>query len=196
MPGLLLSSPIATARGILNDPDAVRYSAADLLQYANDAIDQLVTLVPMLFYTHVDLACVAGATLQSVPASEAKALININRIKNGNAVTRIDKDALEAYNPGWHLATAAAAKHWMPVDDDPLRFYIYPPAPASQTLDVTYVKIPAEFAVGADTGLPTSLSDAIADYVVGRADSRDSTHVMSGRAAQFMSSFIAKVKGV
>lgn len=196
MPGLLLSSPIATARGILNDPVAVRYSAADLLQYGNDAIDQLVTLVPTLFYSTGELGCTAGETLQSVPTAEAKSLVNVRRIKNGNAVTRIDKDTLEAYDPTWHLATAAAAKHWMPVDDDPLRFHIYPPAPVSQVLELSYVRVPTEYTDSEDTGLPTSLSDAIADYIVARASSRDATHVVSGRVAQFMASFVAKVKGV
>jgi hypothetical protein len=50
MAGLLLSAPIATARGILGDTTATyRYSDADLLQYANDAIDVAVTLKPSLF---------------------------------------------------------------------------------------------------------------------------------------------------
>lgn len=195
MPGLLLSSPIATARGILNDPSAVRYSAADLLIYANDALDQLVALVPTLFYSTGDLPCAVGETLQSVPVDTAKSLLSVRRIKGGGAVRPVDRATLEAYDPSWHLAAAGPAKHWMPVDDDPLRFYIYPPAPAGQVLELSYVRIPGEFSATEDTGLPTYLSDAVADYVVSRAEARDDEHVNSNRAAQFLESFATKVKG-
>jgi len=196
MPGLLLSSPIATARGILNDPDAVRYSADDLSQYANDALDQIVQLVPQHFYSTGEIGCVAGETLQSVPNAEARSLLDVRRIKNGSVVRVTDRATLDAFDPDWNTATPGPARHWMPVADDPLRFLVYPPAPAGQTLVVSYVRIPEEFTDSADTGLPTSLSDAIADYIVARAESRDATHVVSGRVAQFMSSFVAKVKGV
>lgn len=195
MPGLLLSSPIATARGILNDPSAVRYSAADLLTYANDALDQLVMLVPTLFYSTGVLPCTVGETLQSVPTYLAKSLLDVRRISGGAAITRIDKGALDAYDPSWHTTAAGTAKHWMPVDDDPLRFYIYPKAPTGQVIEVSYVRIPGEFTATADTELPTSLSDAVADYIVARAEARDDEHVNSNRAAQFLASFVTKVKG-
>lgn len=195
MPGLLLSSPIATARGILNDPSAVRYSDADLLSYANDALDHLVTLMPTLFYSTGDLPCAAGETLQQVPTYEAKSLLSVRRIKGGGAVRKADKDVLEAYDPDWHLAAAGPAKHWMPVDDDPLRFYIYPKAPAGQVLELSYVRVPGEFAATDDTELPTSLSDAIADYIVSRAESRNDESVLTERAQTFFTSFVSKVRG-
>jgi hypothetical protein len=191
-----LSQPITTARTILHDPDATRYSDADLLQYANDALDQMVTLAPHLFNTEGEVECVAGKTLQSVSYADAHALVEVRKVKHGNVVTPTDRATLDAYEPDWHNPDDAdLAVHWMPVANDPVRFLIYPAAPANQILEVIYTRIPQEYAAGDDTGLPATYSDAIADYIVHRAESRDDEHINANRAAQSLASFIGKVKG-
>ena len=192
--GLKLEDPIATARGIISDRDAdYRVSDADLLQYANDALDAAIPLRPSLFYTEGEVACEVGKALQSVSYDDAHALVQVTRIKNGAAVTETDRATLEVFLPGWMTASAAAAEHWMPVVDDPMRFYVYPPAPAAQVLEVIYILIPPEFAADEDTGLPKTIEPAIADYIVGMAESRNDEDVNSGRAAQFLASFSARL---
>lgn len=193
---LKLEAPINTAIGILNDIGSVRYSRADLLQYANDALDQLVTLAPALFNTEGEVECVPGETIQSVSYSDAHALVAVRRVKNGRAVTACDRASLDAYDPDWHdAAKAGEAKNWMPIDGDPIRFLISPPAPGNQVLSIIFTRIPGEYGEGDDTDIPETYSDAIADYIVGRSESRDDDHVNSNRAAAFMASFVAKVKG-
>jgi hypothetical protein len=192
--GLQLSAPIATARGILNDPNATRYSQADLLQYANDALDHIVKVIPQLFYVYDDFTCVEGS-LQSLSFDNSVALVDVKRVQNGNVVTRSDVSILDEFSPAWRSGPAGAAKHWMPFGDDPRRFLVYPPAPANQVLEVLRVAVPLEFGENADTWLPTQLSDAISDYIVYRAESRDDEYVNSNRAAQFFTSFVGKLKG-
>lgn len=195
--GLQLSAAIATARGIMQDTDSTgyRYSDADLLQYANDALDVLVKLTPHLFYTDGDVACIKDSAMQAVSYDDAARLVEVRRIKGGNAVLPCDRATLDAYSPGWQSAASGAAVNWMPVADDPMRFLISPPAPAGQILEVLYVRVPPEYTSGQDTGLPTTMSDPIADYVAARAEQRDAEHVLSERAAQLMTSFVAKAKG-
>lgn len=194
---MTLAQPIAIARGILNDTDAAayRYSDADLLRYANDALDQLVVLAPQLFHTEGEVQCVGGKTVQAVGFGDAQSLVSVRRVKNGNAVTPTDRATLDAFNPGWHNGTAAAAIHWMPIDNNPVGFLIYPPPPLGQVLEVTYVRIPPEYGVNDVTELPTTLEDPVADYIVARAEGRDDEHVNSQRAAMFAGSFVAKIKG-
>lgn len=192
--GLQLTVPIATARGILNDADAARYSAADLLQYANDALDQLVVLVPQEFQATMNHVCVAGA-LQILPLATALALVSVNRVTGAGAIHPTDKDTLDRYDPAWQFGTAGAAANWMPFVNDPRRFYLSPPSAVAQSVEVTYIAVPAEYALTADTGLPTNYGDAITDYVVYRAESRDDEFVVSARAQAFMQSFVTKVKG-
>jgi hypothetical protein len=195
MAGLQLSTPIATARTILNDPDVVRYSAADLLGYANDCLDVLAARVmPALFYADTTLTCAAGVE-QELPVATALSLVRVNHVVGGNALTAAERSDFDSFMPSWRNATAAAALNWMRVDGHPRRFLVYPPADTSQQLDVTYVAVPGEYTVSEDTGLPTVLADAIADYIVYRAESRDDEHVNSNRAAQFLASFVQKVGG-
>lgn len=194
--GLQLTTPVSTARTILNDADATRYSAADLLLYANDALDQLVALAPELFYTDGTHACTAATVDQTLSFATARALVKVNKVQGGNVVTPADLSALDEFDPSWRSATAAAAVNWAPKHEHPLKFMIHPPAPANQTLEITYVAVPSEYGLTDDTGLPATLADAIADYIVARSESRDDEHVVSARATQFMASFVAKVRGL
>jgi len=193
--GLQLNAAITTARGILGDTDATgyRYSDADLLQYANDALDVLVKLAPHLFYTDGDVACIEDSAMQAVSYDDAASLVEVRRIKGGNAVLPCDRATLDAYSPGWQSAASGAAVNWMPVADDPMRVLISPPAPAGQVLEVLYVRVPPEYTSTQDTGLPTTCSDMIADYIINRAESRDAEHVLAERAQAFGQSFINKL---
>lgn len=193
---LKLNTSIDTAIGILSDLGSVRYSREDLLQYANDALDQMVTIASHLFNTEGEVECVPDETIQSVSYDDAHALVDIRRVKDGPAVTRADRAALDAYDPNWQSpANAGMAVNWLAIEGDPVRFLVYPPAPTGQVLKIIYTRIPGEYDEGDETDIPETYSDAIADYIVGRAESRDDEHVNSGRAAQFLASFVAKVRG-
>lgn len=192
--GLKLSSAITIARGILADtsPD-YRYPDADLLEYGNGALRALITLKPSLFYTEADVTCATGKALQTAGFDDIDSLVKVQSVKDGNVITRIDRSALDNFSPGWMQMTAGAAQHWMPHADDPFKFYLYPPAPSGQQVTVLYVRVPATYTADQDTGLPESLKEAVTDYIVGMAESRDDEHVNSGRAAQFLSQFSARL---
>lgn len=193
--GLALNTPLATAVQTLNDVGLVAYTEDELVSYGNDAIRTLTTLVPHLFYERGDVSCVTGEAAQSVSFSDALGLVSVDRVKGGDAVHQADKTILDRYSPGWMKATAAPAKNWLPHADSPVRFYVSPPAPANQVLEVTYVALPKTFVVDEDTGLPVTLSPAISDYMTGMAMSKDDEHINAGRAQAFLASFIARVKG-
>ena len=194
--GLKLSSAITIARGILADttPD-YRYSDADLLEYGNGALRSLTTLKPSLLSTEGDVTCATGKALQSIGFADAHALIQVQSVKDGNVITLIDRTVLDSFSPGWMQMTAGAAQHWMPHADDPFKFYLYPPAPAGQQVTVLYVRVPATYTADQDTGLPESLNDAVTDYIVGMAESRDDEHVNTGRATMFLNQFSARITG-
>ena len=117
------------------------------------------------------------------------------RVKSGSALTRFDKAALDAFMPGWMAAAASAAQQWAPNGDDPRRFYLDKPAPAAQVVVVLYVRIPGPYAIDDDTGLPETITEAVADYMVGMAESRNDEAANSGRATQFINQFAARLGG-
>lgn len=188
--GMTLSQPIAIARGILNDRDPdYRYEDTDLLEYGKGAIRAMAVLKSIYLYAQGELACIADKALQTVSFTDAHALVSVDRIKNGNVVLPADKAALDAFMPGWMAATAGPAQNWMPHLDSPVGFWIYPKAPVGQVLEVTFIRIPSIATASTDTGLPETLIEAVADYIVGVAESRDDDHVSSGRSAQFIAQF-------
>lgn len=193
--GLSLQQSIDTARSVLNDPNAVTYTEVDLLQYANDALDAILPIAPQYFYECGDLTCTADSSAQTVTFGDAHSLVSVDRVQNGNAVLPASKAELDRYDTSWMTTTSGPAVNWLPRADSPVRFYLYPPAPAGQILEVTYVRIPSEYTATADTELPETLAAAIADYIVAMAMSRDDEHINANRAQAFLASFAARVKG-
>lgn len=192
--GFRLSAAIAIARGILQDTTPeYRYSDADLLEYGNGALRSLPGIKPSLLYTEGDLTCETDQALQSVSFDDAHSLVAVLRIKDGAALTQFDKASLDAFMPGWMSAASAAAQQWAPNADDPVRFYLNPPAPAGQVLVVIYVRIPGPFTADEDTGLPKTITEACADYIAGYAESRNDEAVNSNRATQFINQFAARL---
>lgn len=197
--GMLFSTPVTTARGILNDtrPSAYRYSTADLLGYCNDALKELVALAPEYFHQEGLLDCEVDSCQQSLPWSDASGLVNILGVVNGNAITPIDRTDLDLFKPAWQSDIASPAVHWMKPDTDRVRFTIYPKAPTGQQIRVVYLRTPSVFGINDDTGLPVTLEPAITDYIVGRAETRDDEHSNTGRAAAHLAMFKARfTKGV
>jgi hypothetical protein len=117
-------------------------------------------------------------------------------IHGGNALTPFDMPTMNAFRPGWRADAEGPAKQWTRKPGDPLRFFIYPKAPASQTLDVSYIRIPLTLGLDdAINEIPAGFLPALVDYVIYRAESADDEHSNSGRAANHYQSFVALIKG-
>jgi hypothetical protein len=189
---------IATARTIYNDADSVLYRKedAELLGYLNDGMREVSGLKPELFMTIGDMECTAGEVEQAVSFADAQALVEVLCIHDSTALTPFDFATLSAFRPGWRTDAAGAAQQWSKLQGDPLRFFIYPKAPASQTLDVRYIRIPTVLALtDVIDEVPEAYIPALVDYVVYRAESADDEHAISGRATSHYQAFVAKVKG-
>lgn len=192
--GFKISSAIAIARGVLNDTEAdYRYSDADLLDYGNGCLRSLPAIKPEWLYTRADLTCAAGAK-QTLSFNNAHSLVRVIGIKGGAALTEFDRAALDAFMPAWASATAAAAQQWAP-GDNPVSFYVNPPSAGGQVLETLYVKVPGPFTIDEDTGLPDTITEAVADYIIGMAEARDDEHVLSARSTQFINQFAARLGG-
>lgn len=196
--GLTLSAPIATSRGILNDPDGVRYSDADLLQYANDALDQMAILVPQEFTENIFHFLTAYQHEQELSAATSVAFVGVVNDGVGAPVTQADLSTLDLFDPGWRtrISGAGRPKHWAPVVGRPRVFAVYPIAPLGTTgIWVRHVAKPGEYAAAADTGVSERFSDAISDYIVYRACLREDETSDRRLADMALNSFIQKVKG-
>lgn len=190
-----LSAAISIARGVLQDADATAYRTSNdrLVEIGNGALRSLASIRPEWFHDNFEFTCAAGALQALTDAYQA--LVDVRRVKGGDAVLPCDQRILDAFMPSWMSASAGAAKNWMPHLNDPRRFMVCPPAPENQVLEVTAVKVPGPYTIEQDTTLPNSITDAVAEYIVGIVEAGDDENVLAQRSAQFMTQFAARVSG-
>ena len=190
---------ITSARYTLNDTVATyRQSDVELLGYVNDGMKEISSIRPDRFTVIGDHLCTVSQCEQSFSAALAQSVVRVVSIKNGAALTPFDMDTMDNFRPSWRADTPAAATQWTSYPGDPLRFFVYPAAPATpQTLSVLYVKSPTTLLIGDSiTEVPVSMQNALIDYVIGRANANDDEHSTSGLAAAEYDAFVAKIKGV
>lgn len=187
---MLVADLITRAVDILQDTTNVRWPAAELIRYLNDGQRQIVLNVPDASITNSTLALAAG-TKQTLPSGGIR-LIDVVRNVSGNAIRIIDRDILDTQIPGWHNETAAATKHYIFDPRDPTHFYVYPPATsASPQVEIIYSSSPSDAVSGGSITLADVYANALLDYVLYRAYSKDAEYAGdSGRAAAAYSSFL------
>ena len=182
---------IVEARKMIGDTRApYRNSDTVLLGFVNQAVKRTALLRPDLFSTFADLICVAGEVRQSAAADSIR-LMEVLQIKSGGALTETSREAMDQNWPSWTSDTAAVATTWMRHPRDPNKFFIYPKAPAVQTLVVEYAQSPAISSSTADNipNLPDVYLPCLVDCVVFLVEMQNDSSVLSKRAELFYKMF-------
>lgn len=181
---------ILEARRLLQDTLApYRYSDSDLLGYVNQTIKRMSLIRPDLFTTVADVALVANQVLQDLPTT-AHRLVEIYNVKNGNAVTEVEREVFERTYPVWRTDPPGIPINFMRHARNPTKFFVYPrPAPNIE-LVVEYSIRPTDYASGDSIDLPDTYFPTVVDGVVFLASSIDDEHVNTGRAKLFLDSFV------
>jgi hypothetical protein len=201
------------ASTILQDDGAVRWTAPELREYLNDGLTELVALKPNARTKTVTLAMVEGPKQELAPEYTMLSRVICNRITgNARAIRALSKrEIMDSQIPGWQehavLPYSAAVTHVIHDLSDPRTFYVVPgnngtgqieavvgaipdpvPAPASNTMDIdAYV---------AEVDVPAIYQNALVDYVLFRAFSKDAGVAGAGqRAVAHFELFKAGVTG-
>lgn len=181
------------ARDTLNDWDstAYRYSDAALLQYANDALGEIALYRPDLFSRTGEIVCAPGEILQRAP-SNALYLLNVLYNRNGPMINKVKREELDRFIPDWPRHPAGETKNWAPYADSPLHFFVYPKPPSGHVIVATWAEILKVYTI--DEACPiVGYDNAIRDYIVFRAETRDDESVNTKRAEAFFSMFKASL---
>jgi hypothetical protein len=102
---------------------------------------------------------------------------------------------LDSISPSWHVATASVnISNYMYDPIDPRVFYVYPPATTLAQLSTVYSAYPTDITEPADNALYTAVSgnisvadifaNALADYILFRAFSKDAESTANASRAQ------------
>lgn len=184
---------------LLQDTGYVRWTAADLIRYLNEAQSATVKKVPAANITITDLTLVEG-TQQTVPAD---AMVLMDVIYNnpagvpGPTIRWVDMDTQNATDPDWRAATAAVTvEEYMYETDDPYVFWVSPPQTAVPTnVRIKYAANPPIIISGGNITLGDEFVNAIIEYMLHRAYSRDVEYAGDdGKAVIHLKQFIRELQ--
>lgn len=178
----------------LNDTTSVRWPVAELVRYLNDGQREVGTYRPDALVSGATHNLVAGSK-QALPANGIKLMdIVRNDSTSSRAIRMTNRQILDAQIPNWHNLTGATEiLHFIYDPRDPLVFYVYPPAAASgAAVYMIYAGTPTAITEPADgstyanvsgnIGVPDIFANALTDYVLYRAYTKDTEY--AGNAAR------------
>ena len=182
---------ITEARRLIQDTKTpYRYSDAVMLGFVNQTLKRMVTIRPDLFAVIGDFTTTANTVLQSCPADSTR-LIEIFQVKNGNAITEVNRATLDRTAPNWQNEEAGQPVNFMRHVRNPNRFFVYPRPEAGVVLVGEYAQTPPDYTPNQEIAYPTdAYFPVVVDGVVFLAESIDNEHVNSGRAKLFQDAFV------
>jgi hypothetical protein len=179
----------------LNDVDQERHTDAKLIEYANDALREMVALRPDIFATDASTTAASGVS-QNISTSGGIHLIDVYAGSGGD-VTEADYDTFRAYNPGWRTTPNGPAEIWMRKPGGRAKgaleteFFLWPPQDGGESIKVCVAAITVIVSVGGTINLPTQYEPAMEAYIIHRCESEDDQHANSGRAVSSYQKFLS-----
>jgi hypothetical protein len=191
---MVLDTVIVEVRQMLQDTNAnvalQRYSDAQLLGFANQALKRIAVLRPDLFAKVAEFTTTAGEVLQTAPSDSIR-IMEVFRVKDGAAVRETNRLTLDQTYPDWANDDPGTCVNWMRHVRNNNRFFIYPKAPSSQVLIIEYSQAPKNYVAGETVALlPDAYFPVVVDGTIFLAESIDNEHVNSNRAQLFQQSFM------
>lgn len=182
---------ITEARRLVSDTRvAYRNSDAVMLGWVNQTLKRTAVLRPDLFGVIGDIATTPNVVLQSTPTDSLR-LIQIFQVKNGDAVTEVDRETFDQTYPGWVNEAAGTPVNFMRHVRNPNKFFVYPRPTAGVILVGEYAQVPPNYVLNDTiTLIPDAFFPVLVDGVVFLAESVDDEHVNSGRAALFQKNYV------
>lgn len=180
----------------LNDSARTRYPDTVTFEYAKDAIREIAVVRPDMFTVRGVVTCIAGVE-QSV-APNGLYVVDVIGVVNGRAVTKGDHETLRRHRRNWRDDPAGPCENWFPLLTDQTKrphpvFFIYPPAPPGQVLQVQMCMDPfvAGEPANANVVMPidAQLLPAVESYIIFRCEMADDEHVVQQRAQAAYTNF-------
>jgi hypothetical protein len=188
---------IRNAKLVLQEVTAAgtRWTNEELIGWLNEAYQAIVQIKPDASAINTSVDLVAG-TRQEIP-SDGMRLIDVVRNtatasqKMGIMVTT--RRSLDTTRRSWHGDTPSIdIEQYMFDDQDPTRFYVYPPAVVGAEVELIYSSTPSphDITQGLDglkdeaIRLNDSYAPVITDYILYRAYSKDAEHAANLNRAQ------------
>jgi hypothetical protein len=183
----------------LTDVGNIRWTAAELLQWLNAGLRQIVTMQPNAT-SKLSLVTLVAGTRQTIP-SDGWMLLRIHRNMGttgtvpGRAIRVASREILDAFNPYWHTDTPSLeVKNFIYDIEDQAAFYVYPPNVGGQQIELNYSQQPTDLTSGQAIPIFDVFASALLDYVMYRACSKDAEYAPGLELAKmYLSTFEAAI---
>lgn len=198
---------LAIARSVSN-MDTTRWSDADVLPLLNEALRDLVMLLPIANTTRATPTLVAGTRQTLAGLGLTTGMQFIDFVRNfdaggtvpGFAIRRVPdgRAFLDAFFPNWHNdAASATIRHFFTDEADPTAAYVWPQANGTGKAEIIYSALPAPFAsLGAAISVDDQYANAVGYLLVARMHQRNEPGTLSWDAAQQFRGMAAQLLGV
>ena len=183
----------------LTDIANVRWTQAELLQWLNAGLRQIVTMQPNATSKLSVVTLVAG-TRQLIP-TDGWMLLRVHRNMGtngttpGRAIRVISREILDAFNPYWHTDTSTLeVKNFIYDIEDQAAFYVYPPNIGGQQIELNYSQQPTDLTLTQVIPIFDVFASALLDYIMYRACSKDAEYAPGLALAQaYLTTFTAAI---
>lgn len=193
---------VKRAQTILQDTTATRWPLTELQGWLNDSYKEIVILRPDANAASATVSLAAGARQKCHDAGSVNlpnllrvldVVRNIHASSDKRAIRRTDRKILDDQRPTWYTDTATySIQHYIYDDRNPHEFMVYPPATAGATIELVYSSVPtshnlteAELSSSSEViRLDDIYANAMLDYILYRAYSKDAEYAANGQRAQ------------
>lgn len=206
-------SILIRAAEMLHDAEFVRWTIPEMVQWLNDGQREIITHRPDALSASATVTLAAGSrqsldamALTPRPLKLLQCIRNVAPTSKKRALRLVQRHVLDALAPGWSAMTGVVdVVHYMFDEREPRAFYVYPPATTVAQIEILYSAYPVDIAapladgidaVLGDVGLPDIFANALLDYVLYRAHSKDAEYAANGGMAAAHYSAFANAIGI
>lgn len=204
-----VQSVVDRVQVILQDTTGIRWPVVgELVLFVNDAQREIALLKPDATAVNETVTLATG-TKQDIPAAGNRLLRvvrNMSAASGGTgkrSVRLVSRDILDSQTPSWHdpsvsggAAHTNVVKHYVYDDQNPRNYYVYPGVAGSAYLEIVYSTNPSTVTLSDNLSIPDIFANAIADYVLFRAYTKDAEYAGNNqRASTHYTLFINSVTG-
>jgi len=196
--GLYVESVFDKVTNTLQD-DGVRWSPEELLRWFNDGQRQICRFHPEA-YTINEATALAAGSKQTLPETGLMLVKVINNMgtdgaTEGDVITHIDQDIMDAQSPSWHSTTQSATiKHYMFDPRDPKTYFVYPPADGTTQIRIVYSKVPPDAEIGGTSVIDNIYEPDLVSYILYWAYQKDADFGANhARTQGYLQAFMASM---
>jgi hypothetical protein len=204
-----VQSVIDRVQAILQDTTGIRWPVvSELVLFVNDAQREVALLKPDASAVNATVTLATG-TKQDIPTAGNRLLRvvrNMSAASGGTgkrSVRLVSRDILDSQTPDWHDPTVSGdaahtniIKHYVYDEQNPRNYYVYPGVAGSAYVEIVYSANPTTVAQNGNLSIPDIFANAVADYVLFRAYTKDAEYAGNvQRASTHYNLFINSVTG-